>query len=311
MQWDLSAIPRSWGEDARELLAYRCPSCNAQFITGETTAATACPYCGSGLIPQQFEETMKPDYILPFCLNKEEAKQALKSYFWKKFLLARTFSSAWHLEDLKGIYVPFWLFEADAEADCSFLGTSTYTHYYQSFSSTITRYYRAHRAGSMRLEYIGVDVSPNMEDNHLDSIEPYNFQRMKPFSADDLSGYLAEKCDINARHSIACANNRCQATVVEAMQQDVQGYETVSAEKSSVRLMGGKVHYALMPVWCLHTKWKRKDYLYLVNGQTGKIAGELPVSKAKYWAAFAAIALFFGGLVHVSGVGLWIASLFM
>lgn len=74
------------------------------------------------------------------------------------------------------------------------------------------------------------------------------------------------------------------------MQNSVTGYNTCIPINSHVRLRRGKVHYALMPVWMLNTKWDGKDFLFAMNGQTGKLVGDLPVSRGKFWALFAAIA---------------------
>ena len=89
------------------------------------------------------------------------------------------------------------------------------------------------------------------------------------------------------------------------------GYETVSPEGCHVRLQGGKVHYALMPVWTLRTKWQGKDYLFMMNGQTGKMVGDLPVSYGKFWGTFAALSVLFSALALWSGVGQWLAAVFM
>ena len=70
----------------------------------------------------------------------------------------------------------------------------------------------------------------------------------------------------------------------------MSGYSTVSTRSENVELRRGSVKYALFPVWMLNTKWKDKTFLFAMNGQTGKIVGDLPISKGKWWATFAAIA---------------------
>ena len=117
--------------------------------------------------------------------------------------------------------------------------------------------------------------------------------------------------DVTAQESTDRANKRCRATAIEVMRRDVHGYETVSSEGSSVRLRGCKVHYALMPVWTLRTRWQGKDYLFMMNGQTGKMVGDLPMSKAKSLAIFGALSVLFSALALWAGVGQWIAALFM
>lgn len=310
--WDLSALSGDWGEDAQGMRAYSCPSCGAELITDQTTAATSCPYCGNNtIIPGQFDGTLRPDYIIPFRLDKEAAKQALKNHYRKKIFLPRAFSSANHLEELKGVYVPFWLFDAEAEAYCNYHATRSSSYREGDYRVTVTKHYQVHRAGTMQFSHVPADASTKMPDDYMDSIEPFDYQGLKPFSTAYLPGYLADKYDVTAQESAGRANKRCQASAIEVMRRDVVGYETVSTENASVHLRRGKVHYALMPVWTLRTRWEGKDYLFMMNGQTGKMVGDLPMSKAKSLAIFGGLSVLFSALSLWAGVGQWLAALFM
>ena len=293
-------------------MCIRDSSCGAELITDETTAAASCPYCGNNtIIPGQFDGTLRPDYIIPFRLDKEAAKQALKNHYRKKPFLPRAFSSANHLEELKGVYVPFWLFDAEAEADCDFHATRSATHREGDYRVTVTEHFQVHRAGTMQFAHVPAAASTKMPDDYMDSIEPFDYQELKPFSAAYLPGYLADKYDVTAEESTDRANKRCQATAIEVMRRDVVGYETVSTDGASVRLRRGKVHYALMPVWTLRTRWQGKDYLFMMNGQTGKMVGDLPMSTAKSLAIFGSLSVLFSALALWADVGQWLAALFM
>ena len=107
------------------------------------------------------------------------------------------------------------------------------------------------------------------------------------------------------------ADQRCRGSALEAMRNDVVGYQTVTSTGSRVSLQRGKVHYALMPVWTLHTKWEGKDYLFMMNGQTGKMVGDLPVSRAKFWGLTGALSVVLSGLLLWMGVGQLIAGAFL
>ena len=95
------------------------------------------------------------------------------------------------------------------------------------------------------------------------------------------------------------ADTRCASTLEDALRGTVTGYDSCTLEHKQIDLKRGKVHYALLPVWMLHTKWTGKDYLFSMNGQTGKLTGDLPVSWGRFWAYFAGIA---GGLAAVLSV---------
>ena len=79
--WDTSGLGEDWGTDGAAMRAYSCPSCGAELICDETTAATSCPYCGNPtVVPGQFAGELRPDFIIPFKLQKEDAVQALKGH---------------------------------------------------------------------------------------------------------------------------------------------------------------------------------------------------------------------------------------
>lgn len=292
--------------------AYNCPSCGAELICDATTAATSCPYCGNNtIVPGQFGGTMKPDYVIPFKLDKKAAVAALKKHYSKKFFLPRAFSSGNHLEEVQGVYVPFWLFNAGAEADCRFHATRSHTHTDGDYRVTVTEHFDVRRSGTMEFERIPVDGSKKMPDDYMDSIEPFDYTGLKPFSTAYLPGYLADKYDVTAQESMERADRRCHNSAFDQMRRDISGYEVVNQVGGNVRLHRGKVHYALMPVWTLRTRWKNQDYLFMMNGQTGKMVGDLPVSNGKVTAFFSVLAVTLSGLMLWSGLGQTIARIFL
>ena len=310
--WDTSALQEDWGADSEGMKAYSCPSCGAELICDATTAATSCPYCGNNtIVPGQFGGTMKPDYVIPFKLDKKAAVAALKKHYSKKFFLPRAFSSGNHLEEIQGIYVPFWLFDASVEADCRFHATRSHTHHEGDYRVTVIEHFDVWRSGTMEFERVPVDGSKKMPDDYMDSIEPFDYAGLKPFSTAYLPGYLADKYDVTAHESMERADRRLRSSAIEQMRRDVSSYETVNQAGDNVRLHRGKVHYALMPVWTLRTRWKDKDYLFMMNGQTGKMVGDLPVSNGKVGAFFAVLAVALSGLMLWSGLGQLIARIFL
>ena len=289
--WDTSGMSSDWGDEANGIKAYTCPSCGAELLCEETTAATSCPYCGNPtVVPGQFSGMLKPDYILPFKLGKQDAINALKRHYRKKPLLPSTFSKANHLQEIKGVYVPFWMFDGSAEGSVRFHATQSYTHTSGDYEITTTDHYDVRRSGSLSFSQIPVDASSKMPDDYMDSIEPYDYDDLKPFSSAYLPGYLADKYDVSVEDSRARADRRCEGSFVAAMEGTVEGYTSCSVKEENIRLKRGKVQYALMPVWILNTKWEGKDYLFAMNGQTGKLVGNLPVSKKRALGLFSAIA---------------------
>lgn len=289
--WDTSDLSRDWGAEADGLRVYSCPSCGAELICDQSTAATACPYCGNpAIVPGQFSGALRPDYILPFRLSKDDAVQALRAHYKGKPFLPRSFTSANHIEQIQGVYVPFWLFDGGAEGAASYRASNTNVFETGDYEITETRHYHVVRAGSLVFEKIPVDASSKMPDDHMDSIEPFDYAQLRPFSTAYLPGYLADKYDVTIDDSRDRADTRCRETLAQALRDTVTGYGACVTEHEDIALRRGKVHYALLPVWMLSTKWRGQDFLFAMNGQTGKLVGDLPTDRGRFWGMFAAIA---------------------
>ena len=289
--WDTSDLSRDWGAEADGLRVYSCPSCGAELICDQSTAATACPYCGNpAIVPGQFSGALRPDYILPFRLSKDDAVQALRAHYKGKPFLPRSFTSANHIEQIQGVYVPFWLFDGGAEGAASYRASNTNVFETGDYEITETRHYHVVRAGSLAFEKIPVDASSKMPDDHMDSIEPFDYAQLRPFSTAYLPGYLADKYDVTIDDSRDRADTRCRETLAQALRDTVTGYGACVTEREDIALRRGKVHYALLPVWMLSTKWNGESFLFAMNGQTGKLVGDLPTDRGRYWGTFGAIA---------------------
>ena len=298
--WDTSGLSEDWGEESGAMRAYSCPSCGAELICDETTAATACPYCGNPtVVPGQFAGALRPDFIIPFKLNKEYAVKALKKHYKGKFLLPKRFTAENHVQEIRGIYVPFWMFDGAAEGEAQYEAKRSRTYESGDYRVTETEFFDVYRAGSVAFEKVPVDASSKMPDNHMESIEPYDYQELKPFSTAYLPGFLADKFDVTVEQCRERADKRCEATFAAALRSTVKRYDSCDRKEFRVELRRGKVHYAMMPVWMLNTKWKGKDFLFAMNGQTGKLVGDLPVSWIKLWGLFAGIAVPLAALLTV------------
>ena len=289
--WDTSELGSDWGADAAGMKSYSCPSCGAELICDASTAATACPYCGNpSIVPGQFSGSLKPDFVLPFKLSKDDAVKALKAHYKGKPFLPRLFTSENHVQEIKGVYVPFWMFDGEAEGEAQYEATRSRCYTSGDYEVTETDHFDIFRAGSIAFEKVPVDASSKMPDDYMDSIEPFDYKELKPFSTAYLPGFLADKYDVSVEDSHERADARCEGSLVSALARTVMGYDSCVPVSHDVKLHRGKVHYALLPVWMLSTEWNGKTYLFAMNGQTGKLVGDLPTSAGKFWGTFAAIA---------------------
>ena len=286
MEWETSA-GSEWQESEIEgLRSYVCKSCGGEIVGDANTAATSCPFCGNPVVMMnQFAGLLKPDIVIPFKLDKKAAKAGLMKHLNGKKLLPKIFKDQNHIDEVKGVYVPFWLFDTDVDAQVRYRATKVRTWSDEDYRYTETSYYMIHRGGSVGFEHVPVDGSSRMPDDLMESIEPFAMQDAIPFQTAYLAGYVADKYDVTAEDSIERANRRIRRSTEETFQQTVTGYDSVKVENSSIQLHGGKAKYALFPVWLLSTSWRGENYLFAMNGQTGRFVGDLPVDKgaARKW----------------------------
>ncbi|MBR4881162.1 MAG: hypothetical protein IKU19_04470 [Clostridia bacterium] len=283
MNWDTSAGDNWQPGEQEGLRVYVCNSCGGEIVGDETMAATACPFCDNPVVFKgQFSGSLKPDLVIPFKLDKNAAKAALKKHYEGKRLLPKVFKDQNHIDEIKGVYVPFWLFDTDTQGYVRYKGTRT-RHWSDSrYNYTETSYFAVNRAGMVGFENVPVDGSTKMADDLMESIEPFNMAEAVDFQTAYLAGYLADKYDVSAEESINRANERIKKSTEDAFKTTVQGYETLIPEYSSVSFNNGRARYALLPVWLLNTTWKGKKYTFAMNGQTGKLVGDLPLDKSAY-----------------------------
>jgi len=299
MQWATSGAGSEWSaEETSGLRVYSCPSCGAEIICDETTAATSCVYCGNPtVVPSQLHGNLKPDYVIPFRHSKASAVEILKKYYKKKKFLPGTFAAQNHVEEIKGVYAPFWLFDGRADADVRFRATRVRVSRSGNTETTTTDHYRLTRKGNVSFEKIPVDGSTKMPDAHMDAIEPFDYNELKPFSTAYLPGFLADKYDQDATVCAPRANARISASAESAMRSTVSGYTSVQSEYVDIDITQGDVKYALLPVWLLSTKWNGKNFLFAMNGQTGKMIGDLPIDWGKFFVWFFGIAIPIAGIL--------------
>ena len=282
VEWGDVTPGTAWDENEESSFqVYSCPSCGAEIICDENTISTSCVYCGNQTILNgRLSGTLKPDYIIPFKKTKEDAVAALTGLYKGKKLLPKAFKNQNHIEEIKAVYVPFWLFDSGVEARIVYDATRSNVVLTDEEEITTIRHYRAMREGEMHFNKIPVDGSTKMEDRYMDAIEPFNYDDLVPFAKSYLPGYLAEKYDVDAEESTERVSERIFNSIQLACERTLS-YDTHSVKNKQIHLKDNSAKYALMPVWMLSTRWKNKNYMFAMNGQTGSMIGDLPVSKGR------------------------------
>ena len=267
---------------------YSCQSCGGEIVADETIGATTCPYCGNNVVMKgQFAGDLKPNFVIPFKKDKKQAKEAYYKHLEGRFFLPRIFKDANHIDEIKGVYVPFWLYDASATGDVTYAATRVHTSKTETATSetthTTTEYFQLNRSGVVTFEKVPADGSTKMDDDLMDSVEPFDFKELVPFSPAYLAGYLAERYDLTAEETLKRAKDRIMhSTDAKFSETTNGGYSTVNLTSKNINIRNTKTYYCLLPVWILNTTWEGKQFIFAMNGQTGKIVGDLPCDEAEY-----------------------------
>lgn len=217
--------PEQWQSDEKSNMAvWSCPSCGAEILAEKTTGATVCPYCDNPMImPEQFVDSYRPDYIIPFQKSKKEAVEALKKHYEGKPLLPKVFKDQNHLEEIKAVYVPFWLFDLDAAGRFRYEATRNRFWEDSDYRYTETKFYHVVRSGSMKFEKIPVDGSKAIDDTTMEAIEPYDYKDLTEFNFSYLSGYMADKYDQEPDALTERVYERMERSVKDSFERTVHG----------------------------------------------------------------------------------------
>ena len=273
-----------WKEgEAEGIRVYTCKSCGGEIIADETTGATTCPFCGNRVVmKEQFEGVRRPDYIIPFKLDKKAAKEAYHRHLEGKYFMPAIFKKENHIDEIKGVYVPYWVFDAGVQVNAVYDADRRRVWRVGDREYTECENYRVSRVGHMEFAHVPVDGSRKMDDTLMESVEPFRFSDAVPFDTAYLAGYVAERYDVDVDACMARAKSRIRNGAESALSGTVQGYHGIRKVQSSVHLTNAQYQYVLYPVWFLRTKWRGKQYVFAMNGQTGKMVGDLPFDKGEF-----------------------------
>lgn len=282
-KWDTDGAGKEWSEDEAKILrAFTCSSCGAEIVCDENTIATECCYCGNPtMIAQRYDGALRPDYVIPFQKTKKDAQEAFRNFYKGKLLLPSNFVSQNRVDAIQGMYVPFWLFDSKVTATASYKAKNVNTFVVGKNQITEERVYRCDREGEMKFNRVPMDGSKKMDDTWMESIGPFDYSTMVPFTTAYLAGYLADKYDVPAEEMAPRADELVTNTALAQMDDTVTGYTSCNREDGFVSKDENTVSYALAPVWILSTTYNGTPYTFIMNAQSGKFVGSLPVDKNK------------------------------
>ena len=294
-------------DEAKE---YHCKNCGAILITEAETTATTCSFCGAGMVLlDRLSGEMAPAKVIPFTISKEEAMKAFTSWCKNGLLTPKGFMTADRVKGITGMYVPFWLYDLNSKVQVDALGTKVRTYTRGEYIYTETRYYDIYRDINLDYIKIPVDASEKMDDELMDKLEPYHYDNLKDFKTPYLAGYIAEKYNYDEKNLLPRAKSKIENYIESYIRSTIIGYSTVNFKNKRIDTRQEHAYYTLLPVWMVYYDYNQSEYIFAMNGQTGKVVGKPPISRGKVVSWFGRIAgisfIAFKIISLIMGGGLW------
>lgn len=308
--WDTTGSTWQPGE-ADGLRSFTCQACGAQFLADETADAAECPHCAKALLmDEQLPLNLKPDLVIPFKIAKNDAIAALSKHYKGKRLLPKIFRDQNYVKQITPVFVPVWLFDTKGPVEAYYRGTKLNEWSDEEYNYKETSFYVAARKGTISYVNVPVDGASRMDDRFMQSLRPFDFSEALPFEKSCLSGCLAAQYDVEAAASASTAAKWINSSLKNGLLNTVSGY-TGTAEMICNFELTGKARLALLPVWLLNTRWNGQVFTFMMNGQTGKFVGDLPMDKAAYWKWTIGTGVAGAAAAAAVNILIWLANLWM
>jgi DNA-directed RNA polymerase subunit RPC12/RpoP len=266
-------------QDAPEQTEFVCNACGAKLVTDSHTAATFCAFCGSpALVGKRLTEQFQPQYMIPFKYSRKSAEEAFIQWAGKGKWTPFGFVSKKNVQKMTGLYVPFWLFNINATIDAK--GTATKSHY--RGDDEIVESFNFERKAQLYWNNVPLDGETRIDDALMEAIEPFDFEALMPYDYRYLPGFYADRYDQTPQDLSGRATKRGIDGINQALNSSLKGtYDRFTIKENLSRIDSMEANYALLPVWFLSYKYRNKYYYFAMNGQTGEVAGQVPVSPVK------------------------------
>lgn len=261
---------------------YRCDSCGAEIIADDQQTATFCYYCHNPVILSgKMGGEFKPDKVIGFKLTRENAVSDFKKWVKKRWFVPSDFKSAQQFDKITGLYVPFWMADCYVNVDYSATGKNVRRWTSGKYVYTETSTYHIVRKGAVLTKGVPADGETKIDDALMEAIEPFDYKDLKDFSMSYLSGFYADKYDVDKKQVFPRIRARSTQACSSLINDSIKGYTSVIPLAQRYEIQETDWTYAMLPVWFMSYRYNGRVYEFAINGQTGKLAGTPPLSKLK------------------------------
>lgn len=267
-----------------EYVEYHCPSCGANIVTDETTVATTCYYCNNPIVMTgKLENSQMPTRVIPFKVDKKKALESFDNWIKKKKFVPKSFyNDKKEIEEINGVYFPYWLYNTKVLVDLDREGSRTYSRTEGDYKVTYRKDFRIIRKGDVVVKNLPKLALAKSNKVLVESVYPFDFNTSIKFDSSYLSGFVAEKKDIEKEELMSSIEDDVYKYSTRVVEKSMTG-ERVRVVNNDFRVQRGSFEYAMLPVWAIsyNDKDSDKHYFFSVNGQTGKVVGKLPIVMSK------------------------------
>jgi DNA-directed RNA polymerase subunit RPC12/RpoP len=292
-------------------MAIECSSCGAQTILPNGQTAGACAFCGLDLIIQGAStQVVKPQGILPFAIDKTQAKQHYTAWLSSRWFLPSGFASRIRQQDkIKGVYIPCWTFDTEASSYYTgfrgedYWATETYTavvngqHVTRTRQVLKTNWYPSSGNVFDAFDDVTVPASRSLPEKEAQNLTPWSLQHLVPFSEDYLSGFFAEQYAFDFRIGFEKAKQIMQPRIRANVRSDIGGdRQRITSLNTAYDATSFK--HVLLPTWIAAYRYLDKVYQVLINASTGEVQGQRPWSWFKITFTAILVLCALAGIAH-------------
>lgn len=283
-----------------------CPNCGAPLEITDKTTSSKCNYCGSYLIfDNHLQNDFLPNLVLPFKISKNKVRDLINENFGKRISVPDNFLNYKSLEKIEGVYVPFYLYDYLSHCTLEAVGIKDRSWRQGDYIVTEHRHYQISRDLDIPFHKVPVDGSKVLDDAKMSLVEPYDYDQLLSFDTQFLSGFFSDQADFEKGDLETLAQEKARDFAKIILNRSVSGYTRIVKNREEIDCANIDSYYALMPMWIYRYSFMEKEYDIFINGQNGKIIGEIPIDKKKVFIYFS---LFFIVLALIIGLGLSLAG---
>ena len=281
---EISNVEKGVTEDTEdiEMVVYQCNHCGAELVTSNKTMATTCAYCGRAVsITEKSVGDFRPEKIIPFSIDKAKAISLYKEYINKSPIAPKEFTDDAVIEKMQGLYVPFWLYSLFVDGKTSFECEKVSSRRSGDYKITTHQVYNVIVDSDSQFSYVPVDASVKLDNQLMDSLDPYSLQKIVDYNPAYMAGYFAEQFDESPEKTFDRGKEKIVKAVKNLAISKINGYSSIKTNENNTIFRNEVVNYGMLPVWLLNVEYKGEKYTFAVNGDTGKAVGKIPVSQSR------------------------------